>query len=69
MPDTYLTQAELAARWRISPRTLERWRWLARGVAFVKVGGSVRYRLKDVESFEAKQLRQAGQNTILGSWR
>ena len=69
MSDTYLNQAELAARWRISPRTLERWRWLHKGVAFIKVGGSVRYRLTDVESFEAKQLRQATQNDILGTWR
>lgn len=66
MHDSYLNQAELAARWRISPRTLERWR--GRGVAFIKVGGSVRYRLKDVEAFEAKQLRQASQSEILGHW-
>jgi hypothetical protein len=69
MPQSHLTQAELAARWRISPRTLERWRWLSQGPAFIKVGGSVRYRLQDVERFEAKQLRQAGQNIILGAWR
>lgn len=27
MSVTHLNQVELAARWKISPRTLERWRW------------------------------------------
>jgi hypothetical protein len=31
MPVIYLTQTELARRWRISPRTLERWREGRRG--------------------------------------
>jgi hypothetical protein len=68
MPDAYLNQAELAARWRISPRTLERWRWRGTGIAFVKVGNAVRYRLQDVERFEARQLRQIKQDVVLGRW-
>jgi hypothetical protein len=55
-----LTQAELAAIWRISPRTLERWRWLKRGPAFVKAGGRVLYRLEDVTAYEAAQRRPGG---------
>mgnify|MGYP006199193789 CR=1 FL=1 len=35
MSPTYLNQYELAARFRISPRTLERWRWRGTGIAFV----------------------------------
>jgi hypothetical protein len=58
MSPTYLTQVELAVRWRISPRTLERWRWAGDGPRFIKIGGLVRYRLEDVEGFEAEQLRQ-----------
>jgi hypothetical protein len=58
MSPTYLTQVELAARWRISPRTLERWRWAGDGPRFIKIGGLVRYRLQDIERFEAEQLRQ-----------
>ena len=27
----HLNQIELSRRWRISPRTLERWRWLGEG--------------------------------------
>src|SRR5512132_1212929 len=58
MSPTYLTQVELAVRWRISPKTLERWRWAGDGPRFLKIGGLVRYRLEDIEGFEAEQLRQ-----------
>ena len=57
MSVTHLNQVELAARWRISPRTLERWRWTGEGPAFIKIGGRVIYRLEDVEAFEAEQIR------------
>ena len=53
MPVRHLTQDELAKRWRISPRTLERWRWLRLGPQYLKIGGRVVYVLEDVESFEA----------------
>ena len=52
MPQTHLNQVELAARLKISPRTLERWRWTGEGPAFLKIGGRVIYRLEDVEAYE-----------------
>ena len=55
MSVTHLNQAELAARWKISPRTLERWRWTGEGPAFIKIGGRVVYRLEDVETYEANR--------------
>jgi hypothetical protein len=55
----HLTQAELARRWRISPRTLERWRWLRQGPAYLKLGAVVAYQLTDVEAYEAAQRRTA----------
>jgi hypothetical protein len=54
-PTHHLNQIELARRWRISPRTLERWRWLNQGPAYLKIGGRVVYRLEDIEAFEAAQ--------------
>ena len=57
MTPPYLTQVELAARWRISPRTLERWRWAGEGLPFTKVGGRVLYSLSDIEAYEAAQRR------------
>jgi hypothetical protein len=48
----HLTQLELGRRWAISPRTLERWRWLRQGPPYLKIGGRVVYRLEDIEQFE-----------------
>ena len=52
----HLNQVQLSRRWSISPRTLERWRWLKAGPQYLKIGGRVVYRLEDVEAFEAYQL-------------
>jgi hypothetical protein len=53
----HLNQVQLSRRWSISPRTLERWRWLKWGPAYLKIGGRVVYRLQDVEEFEASQAK------------
>ena len=53
----HLAQNDLAERWNISARTLERWRWIGDGPHFVKLGGRVRYRLEDIEAYEAQQIR------------
>jgi hypothetical protein len=52
-----LNQVELASRWNISPRTLERWRWLKLGPPYLKLGGRVAYRLEDIEAYEVERLR------------
>ena len=56
----YLNQTDLSRRWRISPRTLERWRWRRQGVVFSKVGGRVLYDIADVEAFERAGRRGPG---------
>lgn len=57
VPVKHLNGVELSRRWRISPRTLERWRWLGQGPAFLKIGGRVVYRLEDIEAYERSQHR------------
>jgi hypothetical protein len=52
----HFNQVQLSRRWSISPRTLERWRWLKSGPKYLKVGGRVVYRLEDIESYEAGQI-------------
>lgn len=52
MSETCLNQIDLARRWRISPRTLERWRWLGEGPQYLKLGGRVLYRVADIEAYE-----------------
>lgn len=59
MPLTHLHQVELARRWKLSPRTLERWRWLGQGPRHLKIGGRVVYRMDDVEAFEAASVRDS----------
>ncbi len=54
-----LNQNELAKRWDLSPRTLERWRTKGLGPKFLKVGARCIYPLREVESFEATRLRQS----------
>ncbi|MCC3861774.1 helix-turn-helix domain-containing protein [Emcibacteraceae bacterium Y4] len=62
----HLNQIELADPWNLSERTLERWRWLGEGPAFMKLGGRVVYRVEDIEAFEANQMRQSTtENTYL----
>lgn len=52
----FLTTCDLADRWTVSPRTLERWRAEPYGPAWITVGGSIRYRLTDVLAWEAAHL-------------
>jgi predicted site-specific integrase-resolvase len=52
----HLNQVELARRWNISARTLERWRWLGEGPVYLKLGGRVSYRLEDIEYYETTHL-------------
>jgi hypothetical protein len=56
---THLHQVELARRWKLSPRTLERWRWLGQGPQYLKIGGRIVYRVADIEQFEADQIRSS----------
>lgn len=59
MKATCINQIQLAARWGISHRTLERWRWIGEGPKFVKLGGRVVYRLSDIEEYEQAMIRSS----------
>ena len=51
-----ISQIELAQRWQISEATLERWRSQRKGPQFLRLGGQIRYRLADVESYELEKM-------------
>ncbi len=55
-----LTQSDLAAHWRISPRTLERWRINGTGPAWIRLAGRVIYRLSDIAAYEQTHTMGAG---------
>ncbi|MCW3784571.1 helix-turn-helix domain-containing protein [Defluviimonas salinarum] len=56
---SFLNENDLAKRWRKSPRTLQRYRADRTGPAWIRIGGSVLYRLSDVLAFE-EAARQEG---------
>lgn len=57
----FLTETELAARWRRSRKTLQNWRVLGKGPAFVKIGNSVLYSIKDIEAYEQRKCSSTSQ--------
>jgi hypothetical protein len=57
----HFNQVDLSRRWSLSPRTLERWRWLKQGPEYLKIGGRVVYRLEAIEAYEAERKRLGAQ--------
>ena len=46
-----LNESEAAEFLSLSPKTLARWRWSGKPPRFLKIGGAVRYDLKDLQDF------------------
>ncbi|WP_029923958.1 helix-turn-helix transcriptional regulator [Nocardia otitidiscaviarum] len=65
MPNTtaWLTRHELAARTKLSPKTLANWAAATppKGPRFTRFGNRVRYRLDDVVAWENEQTDNAEQ--------
>ena len=59
--DRPVTESDLAQRWHKSVRTLKRWRAEGYGPAYLRIGGTVLYRLSDVTAFEDR-VRQTGRS-------
>lgn len=55
-PVRHLDQIELSRRWRMSPRSLERWRWQRIGPPYLKINGRVCYREVDILEYETSSL-------------
>jgi hypothetical protein len=54
-----VTRAELAAFWRLTPRSLERYLAMGIGPRPIRIGGRLLYRREDVLAFEAERLTGA----------
>mgnify|MGYP000378989019 CR=1 FL=1 len=52
MEKAYFTEVELALRWDLSPKTLQRWRTDGRGPHFLKFSKCVRYPIDEIMVFE-----------------
>jgi len=55
----HINQQTLAERWQVSETTLERWRSIGVGPAFLKLQGRIVYREQDLEAYEEQCLRQS----------
>jgi hypothetical protein len=52
MADLYLTEREFSERYRLAPRTVQRWRTTGDGPAFMRIGPRrILYRLADCETW------------------
>jgi predicted DNA-binding transcriptional regulator AlpA len=52
-----LSEVELAERLSISRKTLQKWRSLGMGPAYLKLGAKVVYRVEDIEAYIKRSLR------------
>jgi predicted site-specific integrase-resolvase len=56
MEKMVFTEIELAQRWAISPKTLQRWRSEGRGPRYLKLSKRVSYQITEVMAFEKEVL-------------
>lgn len=52
-----IRERDLAQRWSVSTRTLQRWRVEGFGPAWLWIGGSIRYQMAEILDFEARHRR------------
>ena len=64
-PVKHFHQRQVADRWGISEATLERWRTEGIGPVFLKLHGSVLYRIEDLEAFEESSLRKSTSERVV----
>jgi hypothetical protein len=52
-----MSEVDLATRWGISPKTLQRWRTNKSGPPYLKLSKRVKYLIEDVVAYEQQQRR------------
>lgn len=66
-PRRVLSEAELAHRWGVSQKTLQRWRTEGLGPRFLKLSKHVKYPLEAVTDFETRSLRASTSQRVYRS--
>lgn len=54
------SEQALAVRYGKTVRTLQRWRAEGYGPSYLRIGGSIFYRMEDIEAFEAGRRNTGG---------
>ena len=61
-----ITTVEVARLLRVSPRTLQRWRWTGSGPPYLKIGARVRYTRPAIEAYVRAAERRPGASQVGG---
>ena len=59
MKKVAINENELAERWGLSPKTLQRWRSEGRGPRYLKLSKRVTYLMKEILAFEMESMHSA----------
>jgi predicted DNA-binding transcriptional regulator AlpA len=62
----FFTEKQLAERWNISVKAIQRWRVVGQGPRWVKLGAAVRYPLAEIERYEDQAIRANTSQTAKG---
>ncbi len=63
LKEKFLCEDQLAERWGIKKKTLQKFRHDGRGPYFHHIGGSIRYALSDILSFEEANRKRSNSRT------
>ncbi|PCI41458.1 MAG: terminase [Rhodospirillaceae bacterium] len=63
----YLTETDLAIRWQVSKKLIQKHRYDGTGVPFLRIGRLVRYRREDVVAYEEACRRTS--TSERGTWQ
>ena len=67
MTTQYISTKNLAKRWGVSHRTLQRWRDNEQGLPYIKIGRQVvRYSLEDIKTCETASFSNLGKRNLGG---
>ena len=56
MKKVAINEQELAERWGLSPKTLQRWRSEGRGPRYLKLSKRVTYLVEEIQAFEMESM-------------
>ena len=66
MTTKHISEKELATRWNLSYRTLQKWRQNGAILPYIQIGKVIRYSLSAIETFETKNIYTP--TTINNKW-
>lgn len=70
MKTKHISEKELATRWSLSYRTLQKWRKNGSILPYIQIGKVIRYPMSAIETFETKNIYTPTNNNKWGlEWK